>query len=166
MKRFLVPFRIDATGLLILVACVLLGVALRGWRAGSLEGVLVVASLLLHEVGHMLAAMALGVPVREFGLCWRGAYIRRAHSGRRRTEILISLAGPLTNLLLALSLYDLPVVGSQLALCNLLLALVNLLPIPSSDGQRILRNLRCATTADATFPALSEAPATLPAGSE
>jgi Zn-dependent protease len=163
LKRFLVPFRIDATGLLILAACVLLGVSQLGWTAGSVEGVLVVASLLLHEAGHMLAARALGVPVREFGLTWRGAYNRRAHSGRRRTEILISLAGPLTNLLLAFPLHYVPVIGNQLALCNLMLCIVNLLPIPSSDGLRILRNLRGSTVPEATVPALSQAHATLSA---
>jgi Zn-dependent protease len=164
MKRFLIPFRMDATGCLILAACVLLGVALLGWRAGAAEGVLVIASLLLHEVGHILAAVALGVPVREFGLCWRGAFTRRAYSGRRPTEILISFAGPLTNLFLAFPLYYLPVIGNQLALCNLMLCIVNLLPIPSSDGLRILRNIRGSAAASAPRPMPSEAPATLPAG--
>lgn len=166
MKRFMIPFRTDATGLLILAACILFGASLWGWRAGAAEGILVIASLLLHEVGHMLAAVALGVPVREFGLTWRGAFNRRAHSGRRRTEILIAFAGPLANLLLAFPLHYVPVIGNQVALCNLMLCIVNLLPIPSSDGLRILRNLRGSTTADATFPTLSEAPATMPAGGE
>jgi len=162
----MIPFRMDATGWLIFASCILLGIALLGWRAGSAEGALVIASLLLHEVGHMLAAIALGVPVREFGLCWRGAYNRRALSGSRRTEILICLAGPLTNLFLAFTLHYLPVIGNQLALCNLMFCIVNLLPIPSSDGLRILRNIHGSPAAEATNPTLREAPATLPAGIE
>jgi Zn-dependent protease len=141
MERFMVPFRMDKTGWAILGACCLLGVAVCGWRFGIIEGALVIASLLLHEVGHMSAAAMLGVPVREFGLSWRGAYNRRAFASRRRDEILISLAGPLTNLFLALPMLFLPVIGTQLALCNLMLCGVNLLPIPSSDGLRILRNI-------------------------
>ncbi len=160
----MIPFRVDATGWLILASCILLGTAFMGWRLGSVEGALVIASLLLHEVGHVLAAIALGVPVREFGLCWRGAYNRRARSGRQRTEILISLAGPLTNLFLAFPLHYLPVIGRQLALCNLMLCVVNLLPIPSSDGLRILRSIRGSSNVDGTIPALSEAPSTVPVG--
>jgi Zn-dependent protease len=89
----------------------------------------------------MLAAIMLRVPVREFGLCLRGAYNRRAYAGRRRGEIFISAAGPLMNLLLVFPLLYLPVIGSKLALCNLLICVVNLLPLPSSDGLRILRTI-------------------------
>jgi Zn-dependent protease len=162
----LIPFRIYAKGWLLLALCILLGIALLGWLPGSVEGTLVILCLLLHEVGHMLTAVALGVPVREFGLCGRGAYNRRAHSGRRRTEILISFSGPLMNLCLAFPSHYLPVIGNQLALYNLILCFVNLLPIPSSDGQRILRNLRGSTADCSTLPSISEARATLPAGME
>lgn len=166
MRKLLIPFRMYDTGWLLLALCILLGIALLGWRSGAVEGALVILCLLLHEVGHMLAAVALGVPVREFGLCGRGAYTRRAHSGRRRTEILISFSGPLMNLCLALPSYYLPVIGKQLALYNLILCIVNLLPIPSSDGQRILRNLRGSTVDQSALPGLSEAPITLPVGVE
>jgi Zn-dependent protease len=141
MTKFMVPFRIHFSGLLLLALCILIGVGICGKWSGVVLGVLVVASLLLHEVGHMVAAILLRVPVREFGLCLRGAYNRRAFADCRRHEILISLAGPLTNLCLALSFWSLPVIGTQLALCNLMLCVVNLLPIQSSDGSRILLNL-------------------------
>ena len=126
------------TGWVLLALCILLGIALLGWPPGAVEGALVILCLLLHEVGHMLTAVALGVPVREFGLCVRGAYNRRAHSGRRRTEILISFSGPLMNLFLAFPSHYLPVIGNQLALYNLMLCIVNLLPIPILDGGVIL----------------------------
>jgi Zn-dependent protease len=141
MNRFMVPFRMHGTGWLLLAVCVLLGIRLSGLRLGLAVGVALVVSMLLHEMGHMLAAIMLRVPVREFGLCLRGAYNRRAYAGRRRVEVLISAAGPLMNLCLVLPLLYLPVIGTKLALCNLLMCVVNLLPLPSSDGLRILRTI-------------------------
>ena len=139
MQRFFVPFRVYSTGWLLIAFCVLIGTKLDGWELGVPFGALLLASLLLHEVGHMAVASALGVPVREFGLRMGGAFNRRAYASCRRDEILISMAGPLMNLCVALPLLFLPRVGGQLALGNLALCLVNLLPLPSSDGLRIVR---------------------------
>jgi Zn-dependent protease len=135
----MVPFRMQDTGWLLLAVCVLLGIVLSGLPLGLAAGAALAASLLLHEVGHMLAAIMLRVPVREFGLCLSGAYNRRAYAGRRRDEVLISAAGPLMNLFLVLPLLYIPLIGMKLAFCNLGLCVVNLLPLPSSDGSRILR---------------------------
>jgi Zn-dependent protease len=123
------------------LACLAIGVWLYGWVAGPVTGILLLASLLMHEVGHMSMAKALGVPVHEFGLCLKGAYTRRAYARRRRDEILISAAGPMMNLLLALPCLLLPHIGREIALSNLLLCGVNLLPLPASDGLRIWRSL-------------------------
>jgi Zn-dependent protease len=79
--------------------------------------------------------------VREFGLELRGTYVRRAYATRRRDEILIAASGPLMNLLMVVPFIFLPRLGLQLAMCNMMLAVINLLPLPSSDGLRILRNL-------------------------
>ena len=141
MSRFRVPFRMHHTGWLLFALCVLLGIRLSGLWLGLAVGAALVVSLLLHEVGHMLAAIMLRVPVWEFGLCLRGAYNRRSYAGRRSGEILISAAGPMMNLFLVLPLLYLPVIGTKLALCNLSICVVNLLPLPSSDGLRILRTL-------------------------
>jgi Zn-dependent protease len=116
---------------------------------------LIVASLLLHEMGHMLVASMLGVPVREFGLCLGGAYNRRGTASRRRQELLIASAGPMVNLLLIGSLV-LPLIGPQLAYCNLVLCVVNLLPLPSSDGLRILRALSGSGRQTGMVAAISE----------
>lgn len=136
-----VTFRMRITGWIWPVLCLVFGVRLFGWQWGTAAGVLLLLVVLLHEVGHMLAAWALGVPVREFGLCLVGAYNKRAYSTRRRDEIYISLAGPLMNILLAFGLVFVPRIGFMLALCSLELGVVNLIPLPSSDGLRILRNL-------------------------
>jgi len=141
MLKFLVPFHMHNTGWVLVGCCAIVGVQLDGWRLGLVVGALLVVSLLLHEVGHMLVAKLLGVPVHEFGLRLLGAYNHREYAGSRRDEILISAAGPLTNLLLAVPLFYVPLIGVPLAICNLELGIFNLLPIPSSDGLRILRTV-------------------------
>jgi len=162
MKRFMVPFRMHDTGWLLLAVCVLLGIGFSGLWLGLAVGAALAASLLLHEMGHMLAAIMLRVPVREFGLCLSGAYNRRAYAGRRRDEVLISAAGPLMNLFVVLPLLYLPVIGTKLALCNLSLCVVNLLPLPSSDGLRILRTIWASNRAGNVIPVLSQPCSTLP----
>ncbi len=154
------------TGWLLLAVCVLLGIELSGLWLGPVVGFALAASLLLHEAGHMLAARMLQVPVREFGLCLRGAYNRRAYATCCRDEVLISAAGPLMNLFFVLPLLYLPVVGTNLALCNLSLGVVNLLPLPSSDGLRILRTILASNKADNKTPVLSQRCSTVPVRSE
>jgi Zn-dependent protease len=139
----------------LVLLCGVLGIRIVGWQLGLPLGALLLASLLLHEAGHMLAAALLKVPVREFGLELRGTYIRRAHATRRRDEILIAASGPLMNLLLVVPLLFVPRLGPQLATCNLLLGVINLLPLPSSDGLRILRNLSGSIVTGDADPALS-----------
>jgi len=151
MSRFIVPFRMHNTGWFLLIVCVALGFQIGGLLLALPIGALLIASLLLHEVGHMLAATALRVPVREFGLRLGGAYNRRAYATRRRDELIISAAGPLMNLFLVVPLLFVPRLGGQLALC-----VVNLLPLPSSDGLRILRTLWSFTSPRVMVPGLGQ----------
>jgi Zn-dependent protease len=141
------------TGWLLVLVCVVLGVRMGGWQLGIPEAALFLLSLLLHEAGHILAAAALKVPVREFGLELRGTYVRRAYATRRRDEILIAASGPLMNLLMVVPFIFLPRLGLQLAMCNMMLAVINLLPLPSSDGLRILRNLSGPVLSTSPTPA-------------
>ena len=157
MSRFRIPFCMHRTGWFIVLVCVTLGVRFGGWKFGVQEGLLFLAGLILHEGGHLLAATFLGVPVREFGLEIRGAYIKRVRSTSRRDEVLIAASGPLTNLLIAGPLMYIPHIGYHVALCNLAIGVINLLPIPASDGMRILRNLSGTAVAANAQPALSGA---------
>ena len=141
-RQLFVPFRMHSTGWILLCICMSIGIWIAGPSHGVQLGVMLLVSLLLHEIGHMFVATRLRVPVKEFGLRMGGAYNRRAYATRRRDEVLISAAGPMMNLLLVVPFLFVPQIGPQLALGNLALGLVNLLPFPSSDGLHILRTLR------------------------
>jgi Zn-dependent protease len=96
----------------------------------------VLVAVILHEAAHLVTAFSLGVKVKRVGLNWRGPYIVR-EPGTSIENTLISLAGPLTNVVLCILAYH---AASTFAFVNGFLGLFNLLPfIPSSDGQRIYR---------------------------
>ncbi|MGA8041903.1 MAG: M50 family metallopeptidase [Terracidiphilus sp.] len=96
-------------------------------------GVLV---MMLHEMGHLMAAFVLGLRVRGVGINWKGLYMVR-ETGPLGSNLLVSLAGPVANLLLALLWYR----AALFSLANLCFGLVNLLPIQGSDGDRILGSI-------------------------
>lgn len=104
------------------------------WFYPVFEGfVLGVIAMVLHECGHMAAARAVGVRVKDFGVSWKGAYLVR-ETGTPAENLLISLAGPLTNALLMLCWP----LSQTFFLVNLCCAFCNLLPIRESDGDRAL----------------------------
>jgi Zn-dependent protease len=92
-----------------------------------------VVSMLLHECGHLVAAILLGVRVKKIGMKWnKGFYIVR-QNGTDQQNLLIALAGPFTNLLLISTYLWAPLFG----IANFCYALANMLPIEGSDGYRI-----------------------------
>jgi len=93
-----------------------------------------VLAMVMHEAGHVLAALAIGVKVKRVDLHWRGLCIVR-ETGTTAQNLAVSLAGPMTNLVLML------VPSTPFRLANLLLLIVNLAPVRNSDGDRILRCL-------------------------
>lgn len=101
---------------------------------GAFFGLMAMA---LHEVGHILTAQAVGIRVKRIGICWKGMYTVR-EAGTPLKNVLVSFAGPLANFLLISFWLWFPIFG----LANLCCAVVNLLPIPGSDGMRILKCLR------------------------
>jgi len=90
-------------------------------------------AMAVHESAHLVAALALGIEVKKVGMGWKGMYTVR-HPGTPGKNMLVSLAGPLTNLALLLFWHWLPLFG----LANLCIGAVNLLPIEGSDGERVL----------------------------
>jgi Zn-dependent protease len=105
------------------------------WFFPFFQGIFLgLVAMVLHEAGHLLAALAVGIKIRGVGLRWKGLYTVR-EAGPPAKNLLVSLAGPLTNLLLILSWHWSPTFG----LANLCFGVCNLLPIGGSDGERVLR---------------------------
>jgi Zn-dependent protease len=88
-------------------------------------------AMALHEAGHLVAALAVGVRIKKIGFRWKGLYIVR-EAGSPGKNALISLAGPMANLILVLSWHTSPLFG----LANLCFTFFNLLPLQGSDGER------------------------------
>ena len=114
-----------------------------------------IAALLLHEMGHVLAARASGIRVKRVGIAWKGPYIVR-EQGSPVANLCIALAGPVLNLVLALSFWTF---APQFGLVNLALGGYNLLPfIRGLDGYHALaayRKLRVSAPVTAVVPGRS-----------
>jgi Zn-dependent protease len=95
------------------------------------------AATILHEMAHVAVALAQRVKVHQVGINWRGPFIRRA-SGTMKQNLGITLAGPGINLWLALMFHS---ISPDFALCNLVFGVINLLPLPASDGSRAIKLL-------------------------
>jgi stage IV sporulation protein FB len=157
--------RLHATFLLFLI-----WIGAAQWRAAgrdaALEGVvfivLVFACVLAHEFGHILAARRYGIRTPEVTLSPIGgvASLERIPE-RPREELVVALAGPAVNVVIAAALFlVLAAIGTsadaeqmariedprmglvtRLAVANLFLVLFNLLPAFPMDGGRVLRAL-------------------------
>jgi len=118
--------------------------------------------VLIHEMGHAVIAKSLGIKAKDIVLSPIGGLARiESMEKYPRKEILIALAGPLTNLILAALVFvylfcsdavslsiqhrlDLEHLGSYSMVyfflyVNLLLCFFNLIPAFPMDGGRILR---------------------------
>jgi Zn-dependent protease len=98
----------------------------------------VLIALALHEAAHVIMARALGVRVKRIGIGWRGPFIVRENA-EPRANLYIAIAGPVTNLVLAILFWD---AAPTFARINLVLGLSNLVPIQGSDGSRAWTAMR------------------------
>ncbi len=123
------------------------------WVVALITAVMLFVSVLLHELGHSLVALAQGVQVRSITLFLLGgvASVERECS-TAIGALLVAAAGPAVSFVLAISLLSLghpashisPVLGemvNQLGALNLVLALFNLLPGLPLDGGLIVKAL-------------------------
>lgn len=140
---------------LILLAWVALSGLSSGGALGSLVSVVlslfVFGVVVLHELGHALAARAFGIPTRDITLTPIGGVARLEGMPRKPIqEVIVAAAGPAVNFALAgLAALFIPVVPASSFLTaslltwfiwmNLILAGFNLIPAFPMDGGRILR---------------------------
>lgn len=134
------------------------------WVMAPVVAILFFSSVLVHELAHAYVARARGVPVDEVMLfIFGGAARLEREAPTPRSEIVITIAGPITSLLLGLVLIgaglllrDLEglLVGvvaetiAGLGAINVLLAGFNLIPGFPMDGGRLLRAVIWARTND------------------
>src|SRR5260370_5528087 len=131
--------------------------------AGAVQGVLFILSLfacvLLHEFGHAFAARGFGIGTPDITLLPIGGVARLSRIPEKPwQELVVAIAGPLVNLVIAAALiFVIP--GSapleqleylespriellaKLASVNVMLVLFNLIPAFPMDGGRVLRAL-------------------------
>lgn len=137
-----------------------------GGTAGPLYGVVVTLALFilvfLHELGHSLAALRFGIPVKDITLLPIGGLARLERMPEKPIqELIVALAGPLVNVVLAVALTPLVIIlavaqGERISLAmltepgllgllfflftaNISLAVFNMLPAFPLDGGRVLR---------------------------
>jgi hypothetical protein len=105
------------------------------WFIPFFQGILAgLLAMVLHECGHLIAAWAVGMRIRGVGFSWKGMYTMR-EAGPPAKNLLISLAGPFTNLLLMVFWLWSPTFG----LANLCFMAFNLVPFEGADGERALK---------------------------
>src|ERR1700737_1315358 len=154
-----IQLRIHVTFLLLIV-WLGLGYYSQGGSAAAISGILVILLLfvcvVLHEFGHAFAAKAFGINTPDITLLPIGGVARLERMPEEPLqELIIALAGPAVNVVIALCLFL--VIGTrgllnpetvqggdmiaQLLTINVVLLLFNLLPAFPMDGGRGLRGL-------------------------
>ena len=129
------------------------------WGTALVVSLLFFLSIILHEFGHSLVAIQLGVPVRSITLFIMGGMARIAREPKRPLdEFLIAIAGPAVSLALAvlfgvlallLGPSSLPgAAAAWLGRINLILFVFNLVPGFPLDGGRVLRAAAWAIKGD------------------
>lgn len=132
-----------------------------GWLWAFAAAVIFIFCIIFHEMAHALAGRKLGISVKKISLFLfgGGAYLDGENFlrfYRPKMEFLMTIAGPLSSLLLAGIFYaisyadflgdSLTSIFGFLFVLNLIVTAFNVIPIFPLDGGRILRCALCAIT--------------------
>ncbi len=120
------------------------------WSAGMIMALLLFGSVLLHELGHSLAARSQGIKVNSITLFLFGGIAAIEEESKTPGKAFqVAIAGPLVSIglffLLSLTTLIIPdinpisVMVGDLARINLILALFNLIPGLPLDGGQVLK---------------------------
>lgn len=131
----------------------------RGYTGAGAFAVLLLASVLLHEIGHCVVARAFGLPVRSITVTFLAGLTEITEPPQTPArEYAVAVVGPMVSLLLAALGWagrDLFEPGSMpfllmtiVAASNGLVAAFNLLPGLPLDGGRVLRSAVWRLTGD------------------
>jgi Zn-dependent protease len=132
------------------------------WVMGIVGAVGLFLSIIFHEFCHSLVARHYGTPMKGITLFIFGGVAELGEEPRApKVEFLMSLAGPLSSILLSGALYGALIIGERtgwpveavgilwyLSAINVFLAAFNLLPAFPLDGGRILRSALWAMKKD------------------
>lgn len=128
------------------------------YAVGAGFGVLLYVTVLLHEISHALAARGFGMPVRAINLQFFGGVTEiEGEATTPLREFVIAVVGPLTSLALGAAAYvgrdvtgvplaDLAI--GWLAITNLAVGVLNLVPGLPLDGGRVAQAVVWAVTQD------------------
>ncbi len=118
-----------------------------------LNGIIIVFSILIHELSHSLMALRYGLKVSEIELYLFGGVSKMEEEPKTpRSELVISVVGPLSSFILGiicLIIFFLPIILPMWLLVTLFysgitnigLGIFNLLPAFPMDGGRVLRSI-------------------------
>ncbi len=132
------------------------------WIMGATGALGLFASVLLHELGHAVAARGQGVEMRRITLfIFGGVAEMKGEPKSPMAEFIIAIAGPIVSALLAgallgagvvLAMSDMPpsatAVVNYLGFINGLLVVFNMIPAFPLDGGRVLRSALWAWKGD------------------
>ncbi len=100
----------------------------------------VVSTVLLHEAGHLIASLLYGKYPLSLTLMPTGISIRLPTSSSYTEELTVAAAGPLMNLFyFCLASFFPSELAQTVKTVSLLLGILNILPLDTFDGGRVLR---------------------------
>ena len=142
-----VPIQFGGSLMLLFLIFVPLSGSPEQMMIGAALALMLIGSILLHELGHAWGSLIQGVRVKRIMIFGGGGFCERGASATRYQDELIVAMGPIVNLVIwAIASLAVPYVDglagwmlAWLAQINLFLALFNLVPLMPLDGGKLFQ---------------------------